>query len=50
MPDDIRFYRTADTYDRFWGDGGDGWGKNWLGRILMEVREELRQPAGRAGH
>jgi len=29
------------TKDRFWGDGGDGSGKNWLGRILMEVREEL---------
>jgi len=28
--------------DRFWGDGGGGTGKNWLGRILMEVREELR--------
>jgi hypothetical protein len=25
-----------------WGDGGDGSGKNMLGRILMEVREELR--------
>jgi len=31
------------TNDRFWGDGGDGSGKNWLGRILMEVREELRE-------
>ena len=30
------------TNDRFWGDGGDGTGENWLGRILMEVREELR--------
>jgi hypothetical protein len=28
--------------DRFWGDGGDGSGKNWLGRILMEVREQFR--------
>jgi N-glycosidase YbiA len=28
--------------DSFWGDGGDGSGKNMLGRILMEVREELR--------
>ena len=27
--------------DRFWGDGGDGSGKNWLGRILMEVRDEF---------
>ncbi|WP_145366090.1 NADAR family protein [Stratiformator vulcanicus] len=28
--------------DAFWGDGGDGSGRNWLGLILMEVREELR--------
>lgn len=28
--------------DRFWGDGGDGTGKNWLGRLLMELRELLR--------
>jgi len=27
--------------DSYWGDGGDGSGKNTLGRILMEVREEL---------
>lgn len=29
--------------DSYWGDGGDGSGKNMLGRILMEVREQLRQ-------
>ena len=28
--------------DAYWGDGGDGTGKNMLGLILMEVREELR--------
>ena len=27
--------------DAYWGDGGDGSGKNMLGRILMRVREEL---------
>jgi hypothetical protein len=27
--------------DNYWGDGGDGSGKNMLGRILMEVRNEL---------
>lgn len=27
--------------DAFWADGGDGAGKNWLGKILMLVREEL---------
>jgi ribA/ribD-fused uncharacterized protein len=29
--------------DAYWGDGGDGSGHNMLGRILMEVREELRK-------
>ncbi len=29
--------------DSYWGDGGDGKGKNMLGRILMEVRAELRK-------
>ena len=28
--------------DDFWGDGGDGSGKNQLGRILMAVRDALR--------
>ncbi len=27
--------------DAYWGDGGDGSGKNMLGRILMEVRRSL---------
>jgi N-glycosidase YbiA len=30
------------TNDSYWGDGGDGTGKNKLGQILMSVREELR--------
>lgn len=30
------------TNDSYWGDGGDGSGKNKLGIILMEVREQLR--------
>ena len=29
--------------DSFWADGGDGTGENWLGKILMVVRDELRQ-------
>lgn len=29
--------------DAYWGDGGDGSGKNMLGLILMEVRERLLQ-------
>ena len=28
--------------DRYWGDGGDGSGRNQLGKTLMRVREELR--------
>ena len=28
--------------DSYWGDGGDGSGKNRLGQILMRVRDELR--------
>jgi ribA/ribD-fused uncharacterized protein len=28
--------------DSYWGDGGDGSGRNVLGRILMRVRDELR--------
>ena len=28
--------------DNYWGDGGDGKGKNVLGKILMEVRERLK--------
>ena len=28
--------------DDYWGDGGDGSGKNMLGQILMRVRSELR--------
>lgn len=28
--------------DKCWGDGGDGSGTNWLGKILMEIREDLK--------
>jgi ribA/ribD-fused uncharacterized protein len=28
--------------DSYWGDGGDGSGRNRLGQILMSVRDELR--------
>merc|ERR1712062_224329 len=30
--------------DRYWGDGGDGSGKNMLGILLMELREEFKKP------
>ena len=28
--------------DAYWADGGDGSGKNMLGKLLMRVREQLR--------
>jgi ribA/ribD-fused uncharacterized protein len=28
--------------DSYWGDGGDGSGRNRLGHVLMSVRQELR--------
>jgi len=33
--------------DDYWGDGGDGSGRNGLGRLLMEVREGMRDSAGK---
>lgn len=30
------------TNDSYWGDGGDGSGKNMLGTVLMEVRKKIR--------
>jgi ribA/ribD-fused uncharacterized protein len=30
------------TNDSYWGDGGDGTGKNRLGKLLMEIREKIR--------
>lgn len=29
--------------DRIWGDGGDGSGENRLGKLLMELRQQLRE-------
>jgi ribA/ribD-fused uncharacterized protein len=31
--------------DNYWGDGGDGSGKNMLGKLLMETRERIRKQA-----
>lgn len=31
--------------DSYWGDGGDGSGKNMLGQLLVELRDRLRQEA-----
>jgi len=30
--------------DSYWADGGDGSGRNMLGQLLMQLREELRRP------
>ena len=27
--------------DSYWGDGGDGSGENMLGKLLIQVRQEL---------
>lgn len=56
--DDLRaiLLSTGDTRivehtekDSYWGDAGDGSGKNMLGKVLMEVRTELRQSDSSAG-
>ena len=36
-------------WDGYWGTGPDGSGKNQLGVILMEIRDELREDADRSG-
>lgn len=33
--------------DSYWGDGGDGSGKNMLGQILMRIRSELQETESR---
>jgi len=33
------------TNDNYWADGGDGSGKNMLGRLLVELRTRLRGQA-----
>ena len=35
--------REHTSRDRYWGDGGDGSGKNRLGRLLMVVRDEANR-------
>ncbi len=32
----------ASPYDRYWGEGRDGTGRNRLGALLMQLRAELR--------
>ncbi|MBL8299906.1 MAG: NADAR family protein [Rhodanobacteraceae bacterium] len=31
------------TNDSYWGDGGDGRGRNMLGQLLMQLRDELQK-------
>ena len=31
----------ASPYDSFWGTGKKGDGENWLGKVLMEVRDGM---------
>jgi ribA/ribD-fused uncharacterized protein len=38
---DARVVEHTDS-DDYWGDGGDGSGRNRLGEILMQVRDALR--------
>ncbi len=35
--------------DSYWGDGGDGRGKNRLGQILMEIRERIKNEESNKG-
>lgn len=36
--------------DPYWGDGGDGSGRNMLGQVLMRVRDELRATTAKPSH
>lgn len=40
-----RIIKEHSHKDDYWGDGGDGHAQNCLGKILMQVREELKQTA-----
>ena len=41
---DARLVEHTDR-DRYWGDGGDGRGRNRLGHLLMRLRDALRSEA-----
>ena len=43
---DLKIVKHIDTYppgDGFWDDGSDGKGENQMGKIWMEIREEIRK-------
>lgn len=50
-----RLAKTGDAeivmegYDEFWGTGRSGYGENALGKILMEIREEIQLVTGITG-
>ena len=44
IPDTEIIEHTA--RDSYWGDGGNGTGKNILGKILMEIRDDLLKIQG----
>jgi predicted NAD-dependent protein-ADP-ribosyltransferase YbiA (DUF1768 family) len=29
--------------DSYWADGMDGTGQNWIGKLIMSVRDELKE-------
>lgn len=35
-------------HEAFWGTGPDGLGENWAGRVLMEIRADLRSQSDRS--
>ncbi|MDJ1471979.1 NADAR family protein [Xanthocytophaga flava] len=39
---DVRIIEHTEN-DSYWGDGGDRSGKNKLGKLLMKLREELKE-------
>lgn len=38
-----RYIAEHTNRDSFWADGGDGSGENWLGRILMALRDVINE-------
>ena len=38
----IKYLNEHNADDAYWGDGGDGSGKNYFGHLLMRLRDEIR--------
>ena len=43
---DVELVEGNDWGDRFWGESPVGAGQNWLGRLIMSVRNQIRVEAG----